>query len=199
MSVVVAIKDGDKVWMACDSQVSMGWSTKKTLTNPNNYKICRPEKDKNTLIGVVGDLKLQNIIRVQDEFVDELTRFKNEFNFKYVVNTIVPKIFKLSHENQLVEKVKDQPIFYFNGGLTFAHKDKLYLINSDGCVTEVDDYCADGSGFRFAVGYLNQNTDETKKDAIIKAVKSSCESDMFVNYPIIVMNTMDEEVIIIEK
>ena len=76
MSVVVAIKDDDRVWMACDSQVSHGWSTKATLTNPNNYKIVRPEKDKQTLVWVVGDLKLQNIIKVQDEFVDELTRLK---------------------------------------------------------------------------------------------------------------------------
>lgn len=199
MSVVVAIKENDRVWMACDSQVSMGWSTKLTLTNSNNYKICRPEKEKETLIGVVGDLKLQNIIRIQDEFIDELTKLKNEFNFKYVVKEIVPKIFKLSHDNQLVEKVKDQPTYYFNGGLTFAHKDKLFSISSDGSVIEIDDYCADGSGFRFSLGYLNSCTDKSKKDAIVKAVKSACETDMFVNYPIIVMNTKDEEVIIIEK
>ena len=198
MSVVVAIKDGDKVWMACDSQVTMGYSTKKTLTNPNNYKICRPEKEKNTLVGVVGDLKLQNIIRVQDEFIDELTKLKDEFNFKYVVTKIIPKIFELAKESWLVEKEKDQNFYYFNGGLIFAHKDKLYSISSDGCVTEIDDYCADGSGFRLALGYLNQHN-EDKKDAIIKAVKSACETDNFVNYPIIVMNTKDEEVIIIEK
>ena len=38
MSVVVAIKEGDKVFIGADSQVTKG-GTRTTLKNPNNYKI----------------------------------------------------------------------------------------------------------------------------------------------------------------
>jgi len=198
MSVVVAVKDTDRVWVACDSQ-STGGYTKRTLTNKNNYKISKPEKEKETIIGVVGDAKLTNIIKIEDFFVDELTKLKDSLDFKYVVKTIVPNIFSLCKNNQLVTKVKDQESYTMNGGVTFAHKNKLFTIESNGYVTEIDDYCADGSGYRLALGYLNQHSDEGKKDMAIKAVKSACESDLFVNYPIIVMNTFDDEILIIEK
>ena len=38
MSVVVAIKKNDRIYMGADSQVSYG-GTRSTLSNPNNYKI----------------------------------------------------------------------------------------------------------------------------------------------------------------
>ena len=37
------------------------------------------------------------------------------------------------------------------------------------------------------------------KEKVIQMVKATCESDIYVNYPIIVMNTMDDEVLVIEK
>lgn len=198
MSVVVAIKDGDKVWMACDSQVTGGW-TKHTLTNPNNYKMTKLAKEPETLIGIVGSAKSINVIRIQDEMVDELTKLKDGFNFKYVVEKIVPKLQNLMRSYQLTKKTKDQDWEVMESNFTFAHKDKLFTIDGWGYVTEVDDYCADGSGFELALGYMNQHSDKSKKDAIIKAVKSACVNDLYVNYPIIVMNTKDDEVIIIEK
>ena len=36
MSVVVAIKQGEKVYLGADSQVTKG-GTRQTLNNPNNY------------------------------------------------------------------------------------------------------------------------------------------------------------------
>ena len=38
MSVVVAIKEGKKIYIGADSQVTKG-GTRATLKNPNNYKI----------------------------------------------------------------------------------------------------------------------------------------------------------------
>ena len=198
MSVVVAIKDGDKVWMACDSQVTKGW-TKDTLTNSNNYKISRPSKEKNTLVGIVGDAKLMNVMKIQDRFIDELTTLKGGFNFDYMVKTVVPNMIESCKEYGVAKKVKDQDTYRINGGVIFAHKDKLYEISSDGCVIEIDGYTADGSGFELALGYLNQNDDKSKRKAIIKAVKSACKTDLYVGYPIIVMNTKDEDVIIVEE
>ena len=37
------------------------------------------------------------------------------------------------------------------------------------------------------------------KDKLVQVIKSACESDLYVNYPIIIMNTKDKEVEIIEK
>jgi ATP-dependent protease HslVU (ClpYQ) peptidase subunit len=199
MSVVVAIKDDDKVWMACDSQVSQGYS-KMTLTNSNNYKIVRPKNEKNTLVGIVGNLKLQNAMKIQDSFIDELIVLKGEFNFKEMFTKVMPKIFEIAKKYGVSEKAKDQDSVYLNGVIIFAHKDMLFKLDSDGCVTEVDDYIATGSGGRLSTGYLNQlDNTESKRDSIIKAVKAACQTDLYVNYPIIVTNTMDDEFIVINK
>lgn len=198
MSVVVAIKDEDKVWMACDSQITAG-HTKETLSNPNNYKIIKLTKEPSTLIGVVGEAIATNAIKIQDEMIDELTKLKGDFNFKYVVEKIVPKLMSLGIQYRFSYKNKDSDYYFMSSSFVFAHKDKLFTIDGYGYVIEIDNYCANGSGFRPALGYLEQCSDENKKDAIIKAVKASIAIDNYVDYPIIVMNTKDDEVIIIEK
>lgn len=197
MSVVVAIKDEDKVWMACDSQSTRGGS-KRTLSNPSNYKIYRPSKEKETLIATVGLTKFSNALATQDEFIDELTKLKNEFGFKYMVTNIVPKLFSIGKQYMLVKKVEGQEIYNLENDFLFAYKDKLFTINS-GCVFEIEDYDAIGSGFELALGYLHNAEEKDKKEMIIKAIKSAIKTDNYVNYPIIVMNTKDDEVIIIEK
>jgi ATP-dependent protease HslVU (ClpYQ) peptidase subunit len=198
MSVVVAIKDNGKVWMACDSQSTRG-GTKRTLSNPNNYKISRMKNDKEMLIGGVGRSKFSNVIKIQDEFMDELTRLKGDFNFNYVVKSVVPKLFNLAKEYSLLEKATDSEDKFLANDFLIAYKDLLFSVDSDGTVFEVDDFDAIGSGFELAKGYISQSEIEDKKEVIIKAVRASISSDNYVNYPIIVMNTKDEEVIIIEK
>ncbi len=196
MSVVVAIKDGDKVWMACDSQTSYG-GTKECSTTSNNHKIFKQRS--NTLIGVVGRARLNNVIRVEDELIDELTHLKDEVDFKYVVKTIVPKLFTLCDKYGLTYKDKQKEQKYIDGAIIMAHKDKIYNIDADGCVTDVPTFYATGSGYSTAIGFLNQCDMADVKDNIVRSVKSACESDLFVNYPIIVMNTKDDEVIIVDK
>lgn len=198
MSVVVAIKDEDRVWMACDSQVSKGWS-KHTLTNKNNYKICRPNNEKDTLVGIVGSLKYQNALSVQDSFISELTVLKNEFNFKVMVEKIVPKLFNIANQYNTSSKVEGQDYKRLDSRVLFAHKDQLFSVSSDGAVTEIDGFASVGSGEDYAYGYLKQSEGEDVKSRIIKAVKSACETDLYVNYPIIVTNTVDHEFIIIEE
>ena len=99
----------------------------------------------------------------------------------------------------VADKVEGQDRYKLNGSLIFAHKENLYRIYSDGCVIEIDDYCASGSGFELAIGYLNQSDLTDKKSDIVKAVMSACKTDLHVNYPIIVTNTLDDEFIVIDK
>jgi len=200
MSVVVAIKDEDRVWMACDSQVSRGWN-KSTLTNMNNYKIMKPKDEPNTLVGIVGSLKYQNALKVQDSFINELTRLKGKFDFKDMVKNVVPKLFSVAKEYQTSNKIKDQDGYMLDSNVLFAHKDKLFNVCFDGSVTEVDDFACIGSGEEYSIGYMNQYNDDCddKREAIINAVRSACKSELHVNYPIIVSNTLDGEFIIIEK
>ena len=75
----------------------------------------------------------------------------------------------------------------------FAYRDKLFLINSDGCVLEIDDYVAIGSGEDQAIGSLLSTEGEQPKTRIIKAIKASAASDIYVDYPIVVSDTKNTD------
>lgn len=196
MSVVVAIKDKDTVWVGCDSQVTTG-NTKGTLKL--NKKIWKPEKEESIVMGVVGSVRDLDILSTEEDWIEEITKMKDELNYKYIVRKIVPKIFKtLGNFGRL--KI-DKGIESIESNVTFAYKDKLFKIYDDGSVLESDDIIADGSGYRLCLGSWNslKDRDIPIKDKLVQVIKAACESDLYVNYPIVLMNTKTEEVEIIEK
>ena len=67
------------------------------------------------------------------------------------------------------------------------------MINTDGCVLEVDDYVAIGSGEDQAIGSLLSTEKEDPRKRIIKAIKASAASDIYVDYPIIVTDSESTE------
>jgi len=122
MSVVVAIKDNDKIWVGCDSQVTRGYSVKSTLSS-SQRKIWRASDEDELVMGLVGSLRDLNIL-------------------------------------------------------------------------------ADGSGYELCLGTWNglkDNKEMSIRDKLVQVIKSACDSDLYVNYPIIIMNTKDKEIEIIEK
>lgn len=196
MSVVVAIKDGDRVLVGCDSQVTQGY-TKSTLKSQR--KIWKPEDDKDIVMGLVGDFRDANILSTSEKWIDELTKLKDEVNFKYVVRNITLKIFR--ELNSFGRMIIDDGIQSINSNIIFTYKDKMYNINGDGCVIESDEIIADGSGYRLCLGAWNslKDKDIPIKDKLVQVIKAACENDLYVNYPIVIMNTKDDEVEIIEK
>ena len=199
MSVVVAVKDKEdnSVWVACDSQCSAGCQ-KITLTNKNNYKIFKPSKDENLIIGIVGTVRDSNILYCIDEYIDELTKLKNEFDFKYVINTIIPNIQNTLIKNKRIV-IKDGIMGDMKNQIILAYKDRIFDIDHQYATIEIDDYTVIGSGTDFSVGNLSNGQNKSPKQKAIDAVKASCINELYVNYPIILMNTMTNEIEIIDK
>lgn len=81
----------------------------------------------------------------------------------------------------------------------FAFKDKLYVIGRDRSVIEVDDYVAIGSGEDQAIGSLLSTEGDNPKERIVKAIKASAASDIYVDYPIILTDTEGTEFEIITE
>ncbi len=196
MSVVVAIKDKDKVWMATDSQGTV-LGTKITLKSKNCLKIWRPSGHSEMLMGLVGAMRDNNILSTVDYWINETTELKGNYGFKSVVRDTVPKIY-----NQLREfgqlKLQDDGSEIMNSSLIVAYKNKAFQIYTDGCVIEVDDdgdMLATGSGFRQSLGAYEsvRYTDSlTIREKLIKSVAAACESDMYVQYPIILSDTSSD-------
>ena len=192
MSVVVAIKKDGIIYMGADSQVSRG-GTRTTLSNPNNYKIWSLSDVDNCLLGSVGTLRANNIIKVANDLIPEIVDIKNAVNFRFVVRHFVPRLMdELNDYNVLLKDKDDTPDM--GADFLLAYHDRLYSIDRYGCVIEIDDFCAIGSGACEALGSLLSSMDEKNPVERIKtAIKASAAHDIYVDYPIVISNTEDAE------
>lgn len=196
MSVVVAIKEKGKVFIGCDSQVTRG-GTRSTLKNPNNYKVWKVRGVDNCLMAHVGNVRDASVVRLMDSLVTEYNVFKNHIDYEFVVKSIVPDII---HELREYGYLKGDSYFEeFDSRFIFAYRDMLFLINNDGCVLEIDDCVAMGTGESEAIGSLLSTDIDDPETRIVKAIKSSAASDIYVDYPIILTNTLDTEFEIINE
>ena len=196
MSVVVAIKENGKVYIGADSQVTKG-GTRVTLKNPNNYKVWKVNGADNCIIGHVGNVRDANVVRLMNGLVTDYNIYKGHIDYEFVVKKIVPDIVDelKSYGNLKDEKYVD----YLDSSFLFAFRDQLYMIGRDRSVIEVDDYVAIGSGEDQAIGSLLSTEGENPKERIVKAIKASAASDIYVDYPIILTDTENTEFEIITE
>ncbi len=187
MSVVVAIKEGNKIYMGSDSQTTKG-GTRTTLHNPNNYKIWKVDGSDNCLMAHVGNVRDANVVRLMRNVIDDYDEFYKRVDYRFVVKYLVPEIVKSLQEAHYL-KLDGDYLGFMDSSYLFAYKDKLFSINSDGCVIEVDDYVAIGSGACEAIGSLLSTKGESPVKRIIKAIKASATNDIYVDYPIIITDT----------
>lgn len=192
MSVVVAIKKDGIIYMGADSQATKG-GTRRTLSNPNNYKIWAVEGVGKTLMGSVGTVRSANIIKVADDLIPEIVDLKNNVDFKFVVKQLVPRMMdELDGYKVLIKSSDGTP--NMDASFLLAYKDRLYSIDAYGCVIEVDDFFAIGSGASEALGSLYSTVDmDDPVKRIQEAIKSSATHDIYVDYPIVISNTQDTD------
>ena len=192
MSVVVAIKKDGIIYMGADSQVSRG-GTRSTLSNPNNYKIWAMRDVEHCLMGSVGTLRANNIIKVANDLIPEIVDLKSNVNFNFVVKGLVPRMMDELEEYRILCKDKDG-IPHMDAEFLLAYHESLFYIDRYGSVIEIDDFCAIGSGASEALGSLLSSTDEKNPVERIKtAIKASAAHDIYVDYPIVISNTEDTE------
>ena len=190
MSVVVAIKENGKIMMGADSQCTKG-GTRRSLSNPNNYKIWKVLDSENCLLGHVGLVREANVIRVARDLIPEMAQIKNKVDFSFVVKRLVPTMFEELEEYRVIKKGDNPP--EFDSSFLFAYKDKLFYISGNGTVIEIDDYCAIGSGECEAIGSLLSTEGESPEERIKKAIKASAANDIYVDYPIVITDTESTE------
>ena len=198
MSVVVALNQDGVIYVGCDSQVSDSRS-KYTLTNPNNYKIWKLKGFEDYCIfGGVGSLRDINLVRVSDELLDELSILKGNINFEYVVKNLVSNMFNMLDQYDRVKKSDDNSK-RMGSSYIFSYNDSLFEISVDGSVIEVDEYTAIGSGSDIALGSLNTTNNMDPIERIILAIESSCKTNLYVNYPIVILNSKSRDLILIDS
>lgn len=188
MSVVVAIKEKDRVVIGADSQTTRGES-KRTSRNPNNFKVWKVRGVDNCIMAHVGRKRNANIISLMTDLVTEYDVYKGYIDFEFVVKRIVPDI-----KRELVKYgfMKDDDYYEdLDSRFVFAFQNQLYYINCDGSVVEIDDYVAIGSGEGEAIGSLISTEGLSAEERVIKAIKASSSVNLYVDYPIVIADTKE--------
>lgn len=195
MSVIVGIINEGVVYIGSDSQMTKG-GTKKNHLHPNNRKVWHPDGRDHLLMGSAGLLKGINVITSINGLIDQATLSENTLNYNYVVKNVAKKIMDHMEDVKLIES-KDYNPKMLNEFL-FANKHELFMIGTDGSVLQIDDFTAIGSGAIEAIGSLLSTESEEPRTRIIKAIEAAIQNDLYVGYPIVIMNTKDLNVDIIQ-
>lgn len=196
MSVIVGIIHDGVVYIGSDSQMTKG-GTKKSYNHPNNRKIWHPDGREHLLMGSAGLLKGINVIKSINGLIDQRTLSEITLNYNYVVKNVARRIMDSMEEVKLIDS-KDYNPKMLNEFL-FANNDELYMIGTDGSVLQIDDFSAIGSGAIEAIGSLLSTEKDEPKTRIIRAIEAAIQNDIYVGYPIVIMNTKDQHVDIIQE
>jgi len=192
MTCIVGVLDKkeDCVYIGADSLGSNGYHQSIF----KNRKVFKAKDNTNVLMAISGDYKLQNILSVEDNLIEEIKHLKNEVNFEHMVKYTSPKIMNLADKYYcLRNKEGDRSI---GGNVIFSYKNQLYIIQCNGQVLESEDgYVASGSGGECALAVLSQNTNKSTVDRIKEALEAAEKHGCGIKRPFYIMNTKNEEII----
>ena len=196
MSCATAIKSGDTVYVGADSRF---WYNTVSTLKENQSKVWKM-KDFSIIFAVCGHLVDGNIISMSDGVIDE--RYKEKtIEFKDAVNIITPNIMSLLEQRGRIEY--HSGIKKMQSDFLLAHRDRLFLISMESCVIEPDDdYIAIGSGQAVADGAFEAIKDDAKfnpQQKLVKILAAVCSKDAWVGYPVRIINTRNDDIIIIKN
>ena len=180
------------VWIGCDSLGSNGY-TKSVESQP---KIFRNEIFKNVVMGSTSTFRHIDLLKYSTNLFDEIDKYKNtEIDHKYMVTNFIPKVHTLFVDGVYSEDNK-------NNGANFivGVDNKLFEIQEDYSVLQPETgFCSVGCGEDVAMGSLltTKDDDMSIPDKITKALEATENYCCGVQRPFRIINTKDEEEIII--
>ena len=183
MSLVIAIKDKDRIVLGADKQVSAGDSKNHTST-----KIWPVAELDGAVMGGVGSARASQIIQYSD--IIDKNHFKVEPTTDYIICSLAPIIAQTLKANGIVVEPGEGGLCdLMPNSFIFAYKDRAWLIWNDLSVSEIDDYLAIGSGSDVARGALFVTADKNPFDRIVSCIDAAAENTLFVDNGIDILVT----------
>lgn len=185
MSVIIAVKKDDTVYLGADTQVTSGTSKRSVITGA---EVKLSTFDNGVIIGYTGISIVHQILVANPEWLD----FQNEDEFtkEYLITKFIPK---LKEVMQLYNYTDN------NYEFLIVYKSKIYQINDDYTVFNLEHASVIGSGssvIRYKLSKLNTNGDIESQ--ILEALRFSEQYNSAVGAPFLLVNTKDLKTKIIE-
>lgn len=178
MSLVVAIKQNDVVYLGADTQTTTLDFMEKYKKNEENFKITKMPNG--VVIGHTGAVISTQQLCSQKNWFEHLP--DEGLTKKFIVKKIIPKLYNKYLNKGLLDDYNS-----VNASFILAWKDKLFYILSNFQVFELEDMAVIGSGKPFALYSLIQNM--TVEEKIIKCLSDANKSCTTVGDPFILIDT----------
>ena len=187
MSLVVAIKDKDRVVLGADKQASTGGTKDHT-----NTKIWKLDELPGALIGSVGSARASQIIQYS-QIIDK-NMLNREIDTDFVVRVLAPTLANgLRNNGIVVEPADGAKCDMMPNAFIFAYKNRAWTIWHDLSVSEIDQYFAIGSGSDVARGVLFATPEHDPFDRIVTSIEAAAESTLYVDNGIDLLVTGSHE------
>lgn len=194
MSVVIALKDEKGAcWLACDKQITNG--TRKSYLPETRNKVFDVKDRPGCMIGHVGYLRGINLLETNNIYFDELSWYRKELDYQYMVNSFVPTVNAMFHNAGFIDD--DVTVVDLKGETLAIVNNLIFEVGSDGSVMEIDKYSAVGSGSEFALGSLDTTEGSDPKERLILALQAANKS-IYCGGGGIIINNVDKEIYQIE-
>ena len=187
MSVVIAVKQGGRIWFGADTQLTSG-SDRYNYLSEGDYKVAK--LDNGILLSWTGETAVwQTILGHLDWFT---LNGKGELTKEHIVTKILPNLYGGLKEEDALERGDEGIPLMMTGRMTLACKDKLFEICRDFQVMRYEDYQATGSGAH-AVLYGLSKMDKTQdiNAQLLELLRISAKHDTAVSAPFIFIDTQD--------
>ena len=186
MSLVIAYcdKKNGMYYLAGDSSISIG-NRGKNVLGPRSKKVFRAYNHPDILVGVVGDFRYCPLFANADLFEGYDQTFSEADEYRFIHNTVSPRLLKTINEDGRIDAVKDHDRYSFEA--LIVTKNGIYDIDKDFSVATYDtDYVAIGLGWVTADAILhvmNKYEEDTVKK-IALAMQASIKYLDGIDYPI---------------
>ena len=186
MSILIAYKKGDTIYMGTDTRVVANDSKRNELCECN-YKI--QKLNGGMLLGITGEIALRQTLIAYPEI---FTLDKNgKLTKKHIIKEIIPNLLSVLYkEGLVVEEENEYP--YMKGILLLAHQGELYEICTSFSVMKYEDFQAVGRCDEYAQASLfNISETDNVNDKIIETLGVVAKYSQLVGSPYLLIDTKE--------
>lgn len=190
MSLVIAVKEKDRVVMMADSAETSGEYLSR-IYDEGRYKI---QVIGEVLVGSVGKVSNVRKLLTHPEWFD--TKGK-EFDKSFIVNNIVPRFYEELKNSRMLE-INENELPKSKATFIIAVKDRIYKMFNDFSVMEYDRSTSAGCTTGIVYPYIKDIEHGQEKEKMLDAMHISAKLDSAVGAPYIYIDTVDRKYEILE-
>ena len=188
MSLIIGMKEGNKIVLGCDTQL-----TQKDIKRDYSYEEttkCHILKKYGLVILSAGSVKTGDFFKFSEDIFKDFP--KEGLTKNYIVRNIIPAFREIAKEHNLLDDDGDM-----NLTVILACKDKIFVIDDNFMVYRVNTYYASGVGWAIPDFYYREKN-MSAKDKILASLRYVSKNYYGVSGPFIIMDTESLETEIVE-